>query len=138
MSITNYMREQNKENLFVTNETMNNERSTSAAASNEHRTFKILVCQPDHRNITTIFATMEHIIKDIADEMRSRDRELTLQQAGAVTAAADMTLEKFLQDFILNTFVQNAVDSITQNARIQSTIDGRYIYFILNRFIIIF
>lgn len=128
MSITNYIREQNNENLFGSDSTTagnssTGEDSSSAAAASEHRTFKILVCQPDHRNITSIFATMEHIVKDIADELRTRDMTQTVAAAAAI-ANQDMILERFLQDFILNTFIHNAVDSITLNARIQSTVDG--------------
>ena len=138
MSISNYIREQNNENLFSSaSESNNNETGTSTAAASEQRTFKILVCQPNNRNITSIFGVMEHIVKDIADELRSRggasgdmssQQIVTNSQGQAITAQQqqqqDMILERFLQDFILNTFVQNAVSSITHNAQIHSSVDG--------------
>jgi len=76
ISITKYNREKNNENLFDDPESFladNDEVSVAVNKSlnNEQRVFKILVCQPDHRNITTIFSLMEHIIKDVADEVRN-------------------------------------------------------------------
>ena len=79
----------------------------------DQRVFKVLVCQPSHRNITTIFSLMEHTIKEISDEVRK------LSDTDGIKP--DLTLEKFLQDFILNTFITNAVESITENANISST-----------------
>ena len=124
MSITNYMREKNNEDLF--NETLDDDgnnlsqnlsNSMIANNSNEQRVFKILVCQPDHRNITTIFSTMEHIIKEISDEIRNLVTE---------SQKPDLILDKFLQEFILKTFITNAVESIKENARIHATTDGKY------------
>jgi hypothetical protein len=132
MSITNYMREKNNEDLF--NDTTDNDgnsinpnmsNSLSGSHMNDHqRVFKILVCQPDHRNITTIFTTMEHIIKDISDEIRNQ----ASSDMNATTASSktELVLDKFLQDFILKTFITNAVESIKENARIHATTDGKY------------
>lgn len=144
MSVSNYIREQNNENLFSNADSNNGESSAAAAASSEQRTFKILVCQPNNRNITAIFGVTEHIVKDIADELRSRDSGVVVTQQSsthsgqstttttATTQQQDMIFEKFLQDFILNTFVQNAVSSITQNAQINSSIDGILVHFDLS------
>ena len=125
MSITNYMREKNNEDLF--NETHDNDENrlnsnmsnSLSGGGNDQRVFKILVCQPDHRNITTIFTTMEHIIKEISDEIRNQASETASQKP-------DLILDKFLQDFILKTFITNAVESIKENARIHATTDGKY------------
>jgi hypothetical protein len=117
MSINSYIREQNKEDLFVSGRDYMNDDPSSKQHSDantshhEQRVFKILVCQPDHRNITTIFATMEHIVKDISDEMRTMPADQRPEQ----------TLDKFLQEFILTKFITNAVESIKENARIHNT-----------------
>ena len=119
MSINSYIREQNNEDLFTSPDVDYDEAKLKAASqsalspSSDQRVFKILVCQPDHRNITTIFATMEHIVKDITEESRSSG-------AGG-SERLEPTLEKFLQDFILNKFIMNAVESIKENARIHSS-----------------
>jgi hypothetical protein len=83
----------------------------------DQRVFKVLVCQPSHRNITTIFSPMEHTIKEISDEVRKISDSEGMKP--------ELTLEKFLQDFILNTFITNAVESITENANVIST-TGKY------------
>jgi exocyst complex component 4 len=118
MSINSYIREQNNEDLFMSGRDYMSEDSAANklnaqnnASQNEQRVFKILVCQPDHRNITTIFATMEHIVKDISDEMRTMP----------VEQRPELTLDKFLQEFILTKFITNAVESIKENARIHSS-----------------
>ena len=69
ISITKYNREMNNENLFDEETYSQNGDELAMNKNFEQRTFKILVCQPDHRNITTIFSLMEHIIKDVADEI---------------------------------------------------------------------
>lgn len=135
MSITNYIREQNNENLFtsadVAGSTALAEHSNALTTTlNDQRVFKILVCMPEHRNITTIFSTMEHILKEISDELRSL-QTTNMTGSGDNTSAPpakpDLVLEKFLQDFILNTFITNAVESIKENARIYSSLDsGKY------------
>jgi hypothetical protein len=112
MKINTYMREQNNENLFDKKTDQDGDRSLSP--SSEQRTFKILVCQPDHRNITTIFSTMEHITKEIADEIRTLPADGQQQRP-------DNMLDKFLQEFILKTFITNAVESIKENARIHAS-----------------
>jgi hypothetical protein len=114
MSINSYIREQNNEDLFMSGrdyDASNKQRNEQNTSQSEQRVFKILVCQPDHRNITTIFATMEHIVKDIQDEMRS----MTAEQR------PELTLDRFLQEFILTKFITNAVESIKENARIHSS-----------------
>ena len=123
MSITNYIREQNNENLFNADSVMSsssdsssNAQSNNAAAIQDNRTFKILVCQPAHRNITAIFSTMEHVIKDISDEIRL----LPSQQETGIQKP-ELTLEKFVQEFILKTFITSAVESIKENARIHDS-----------------
>ena len=83
----------------------------------DQRVFKVLVCQPSHRNVTTIFSLMEHTIKEISDEVRKISDSEGMKP--------ELTLEKFLQDFILNTFITNAVESITENANVIST-TGKY------------
>ena len=93
MSINNYIREKNNEDLFANDDFNEQENGGAGSASNQQRVFKILVCQPDHRNITTIFATMEHIIKEISDEIRMSESQ-----------KPDFILEKYLQDFILKVF----------------------------------
>ena len=100
MSITSYIREKNNEDLF--NETLDIDGSSqhmndpaSGANGASDRVFKILVCHPDHRNITTIFSTMEHITKEISDEVRNLVNEAN---------KPDLILDKFLQDFILKAF----------------------------------
>lgn len=124
MSITNYIREQNNEDLFSTAESADfNSQNMLGSHQDEQRVFKILVCQPDHRNITTIFSTMEHLIKEISDEIRNLPNSgdaINYQQK------PELVLEKFLQEFILKTFITNAVESIKENARIHSTTDGKY------------
>jgi hypothetical protein len=111
MSITNYFKEQNKEDLFV-----NTDAERPALMNGEERVFKVLVCQPSSRNITTIFSTVERIVKEILDEIRMINEP----------TKPDSLLEKFLQEFILKTFISNAVESIKENARIMSNEDGRY------------
>lgn len=123
MSINNYIREKNNENLFSTNDDYANREAdhvTSSSVDNDQRLFKILVCQPDHRNITTIFAVMERIMKDIADETRNMGLTLGDQQSQQQNRV-EPVLEKFLQEFILKKFITNAVESIKENARIHST-----------------
>ena len=83
----------------------------------DQRVFKVLVFQPSHRNVTTIFSLMEHTIKEISDEVRKISDSEGMKP--------ELTLEKFLQDFILNTFITNAVESITENANVIST-TGKY------------
>jgi hypothetical protein len=120
MSITNYIKEQNNEDLFSNDEDYSrSSESASQMGSSDQRVFKILVCQPDHRNITTIFSTMEHILKEIADEIRNLPAADSQQKP-------DLVLDKFLQEFILKTFITNAVESIKENARIHSQSDGKF------------
>ena len=69
---------------------------------------------------------MEQITKEISDEVRQTPNELTnsqnqsYQQLSMITKS-EMTLDKFLQDFILKTFITKAVESIKENAKIHST-----------------
>ena len=60
---------------------------------------------------------MEHLIKEISDELRLLPNEQNQQQS----LKSDLTLDKFLQEFILKTFITNAVESIKENARIHNT-----------------
>lgn len=122
MSINNYIREKNNEDLFTN---MSLDSTSKANLASEQRDFKILVCLPDHRNITSIFTVMEQVIKEIAEEIRTfpvvngdGGQQITNQKP-------DYVLEKFIQEFILNIFIANAVESINQNARINSLIDGK-------------
>ena len=115
MSITNYIREKNNEDLF-SNDLSEDENNRILAENGTQRVFKILVCQPDHRNITTIFSTMEHIIKEISDELRTMPSE---------PQKPELILEKYLQDFILKTFITNAVEAIKENARIHNNTSGK-------------
>lgn len=119
MSITNYIKEQNNEDLFSNDEDYSKSSESANQMGNDQRVFKILVCQPDHRNITTIFSTMEHIIKEIADEIRNLPAADNQQKP-------DLVLDKFLQEFILKTFITNAVESIKENARIHNQSDGKF------------
>jgi hypothetical protein len=142
MSIDKYLKEKNNESFFNKdnennskdvpsqndddNTTNNNILSKNSISSynDEHRIFKILVCQPGHRNITSIFATMEQIIKEILDEIRNISKNSNnnkkIQQQQQQTRL-EITLDKFLQDFIRKTFITNAVESIRENARIHNT-----------------
>ncbi len=67
---------------------------------------------------------MEHIVKEISDEVRSLPTELNTSthsyQQQSQLIKSDMLLDKFLQDFILNTFITKAVESIKENAKIHS------------------
>lgn len=129
--IQKFHKEKNNEGLFDDHQDGNEQNDDMRSSyHNELRIFKILVCQPDHRNITTIFALMEHIIKEISDEVRSLPSQNSNQnqsyQEQQQLIKSDLTLEKFLQDFILNTFITNAVESIKENAKIHSTgVDGK-------------
>jgi hypothetical protein len=149
MSITKYNREKNNEAYFDdhylnqsgdASSTDDNRGGAGGAGNggsdehkltlnNEHRVFKILVCQPDHRNITTIFSLMEHICKDIAEEVRVQPT--VPQTSGGIAGMMneflkpELLLDPFLSNFILKTFISNSVESIKENARIHnSAIDG--------------
>ena len=63
MSIQKFIKEKNNEDLFDDNSSIGQDDDLRSSYQNEQRVFKILVCQPDHRNITTIFSVMEQIIK---------------------------------------------------------------------------
>lgn len=138
LSIIKYNREKNNENLFDEEKFSQDGGDDLVISKNfEQRTFKILVCQPDHRNITTIFSLMEHIIKEVADEVKNApsNATLALEQQGLANIAAmmssslknDLLLESFLKDFILRTFITNAVEAIKENASIHnSAIDGKF------------
>ena len=67
---------------------------------------------------------MEQIIKEISDEVRAIPGELNAipasYQQQSQMIKSDMILDKFLQDFILNTFITKAVESIKENAKIHS------------------
>jgi hypothetical protein len=67
---------------------------------------------------------MEHIIKEISDETRALPTDMNIStpsyQQQSQLIKSDMLLEKFLQDFILNTFITKAVESIKENAKIHS------------------
>jgi hypothetical protein len=115
MDINRYLREKNNEDLFSNDDSgQANQNMRDALTKHEQRVFKILVCQPDTQNITTIFSTMEHIIKDISDEIRS------IPSVTQSDHRPDMILDKFLQEFILTKFISNAVESIKENASIHS------------------
>lgn len=122
MSINNYIREKNNEDLFTN---MNSDSNNKTSSSSNQRDFKILVCLPDHRNITSIFTVMEQVIKEVAEEIRTLP--VTNGDSGqqVTNQKPDYVLDKFIQEFILNIFIANAVKSINQNARINSIIDGK-------------
>ncbi|CAF1009301.1 unnamed protein product [Brachionus calyciflorus] len=126
MSITNYIREKNNEDLFSTMDS--SDLSNKLKSNLKQRVFKILVCQPDLKNITSIFSTMEHLIKEINDEIRMLPNMGASGDSTQITSIqkTENILEKFLQDYILNTFITNAVESIKEKSRIQSTTDGKF------------
>lgn len=115
MNVNQYVKEKATESFFTSPSTAN--ANVTIDGEDDLRLFKIIVCQPSHRNITTIFSLMEHINKEISDEIRN------LPSSDGIKP--ELTLEKFLQDFILNTFITNAVQSITENANAHST-SGKY------------
>ena len=65
---------------------------------------------------------MEQIIREIQDELRSLPKDPSASQNSAHNSARnENTLDKFLQEFILRSFITNAVESIKENARIHNT-----------------
>lgn len=134
MSIQKFIKEKNNEDLFDDNLNGDDGAGDDMRSNyhNEQRVFKILVCQPDHRNITSIFATMEQVIKETADEIRTNEMQMLnsqnqQQQQQQPNVKLELSLDRFLQDFILHTFITNAVESIKENAKIHSTgIDGKF------------
>ncbi len=118
IKINQYIKEKNNENLFKTSFDEGYDDEFGEIDPNKQRLFKTLVCEPSHRNITTIYATIASILKELADEIRN------LPQGDG---KPDFVLEKFVHDFILNTFITNAVQSITKNANLhqQTTNDGQ-------------
>ncbi len=121
MSIQKFNKERNNEDLFKDSLGGEAEDAMRSSYHNEQRVFKILVCQPDHRNITSIFGTMEQVIRETADEVRANEAQ------ALAPLRLEMSLDKFLQDFILNTFITSAVESIKENATIHSTgVEGKF------------
>ena len=111
--------EKNNENLFDELENFSHDNdeiglSINKTLNNEHRIFKILVCQPDHRNITTIFSLMEHIIKDVADEIRSLPSSASVltEQHGLSNIAAMMSTQ-LKSDLLLESFLVLSICSKT-------------------------
>jgi hypothetical protein len=114
MNINQYLKEKTNESFFSQSPPQAPQQHLNDTSNDDdQRVFKVLVCQPSHRNVTTIFSLMEHTIKEISDEIRNLPN--------SEGHKPELSLEKFLQDFILNTFITNAVESITENANLSST-----------------
>lgn len=97
MNVNKYMKEKNNELALNDNDVD----GIDDDDTKENRLIKILVCQPSQRNITTIYSYLEEkIIREIHDEL------------SRLSANGENILEKFLNDFILNKFIQNQIQSI--------------------------
>lgn len=120
ISITKYNREKNNENLFDDPDSFLADNDEISVAMNkslnsEQRVFKILVCQPDHRNITTIFSLMEHIIKEVADEVRTAPNNASnnVDQQGVSHIGKTLDFGNTFH-FLINSYSLNSISFVFQ------------------------